>query len=385
MKLVKLNEVCEINIGKTPSRSNPRYWGEGNKWVTISDIRNKVINETKEEITSIAIDECNMKIVPKDTVIMSFKLSIGKVAITGEDIYTNEAIAAFPIKDKKLVTTPYLYYVLQTLNFSHITDRAVKGATLNKTKLNQIAIPLPSLDIQKQIVQVLDKVQEIIDKRKEQIQKMDEFLQSVFLDMFGDPVSNPKKLQVVKLEEIGTWQSGGTPSRKNPEYFQGEISWFTSGELNNLYICESIEKITEDAIENSSAKLIEENSLLLGMYDTAALKASINQCRCCCNQAICFAKINESKANILYVYYIIKIGRDYYKRFQRGVRQQNLNLSMIKSIEILYPPLELQNKFAEIVEQVEQQKAQMEHSLAEMENLFNSIMQKAFKGELFTN
>ena len=139
MEYKKLNELCEINIGKTPSRNKSEYWGEGSSWLSISDLKDKFITKTKEEITSMAISACNMKIVPKDTVVMSFKLSIGKTAILKEDMYTNEAIANFPIKNNSLIPE-YLYYAIKTLNFDN-TDRAVMGATLNKAKLNELRIP----------------------------------------------------------------------------------------------------------------------------------------------------------------------------------------------------------------------------------------------------
>lgn len=92
MEYKKINELCEINIGKTPSRNKSEYWGEGSGWLSISDLKDKFITKTKEEITSMAISACNMKIVPRNTVVMSFKLSIGKTAILKEDMYTNEAI-----------------------------------------------------------------------------------------------------------------------------------------------------------------------------------------------------------------------------------------------------------------------------------------------------
>src|SRR5690554_4829153 len=115
MKCVKLNQLCEINIGKTPSRSNSKYWGKGHKWLSIADMKRKYISETKEEITDLAVSEANMKIVPKNTVLMSFKLSIGKIGITTEEMYTNEAIASFPIIEKEKIIPEYLYYVLKTL------------------------------------------------------------------------------------------------------------------------------------------------------------------------------------------------------------------------------------------------------------------------------
>lgn len=186
-----------------------------------------------------------------------------------------------------------------------------------------------------------------------------------------------------ELGKVGEWKTGGTPSRSNNEYYNGNIPWLSSGELNNMYCFKSVEMITELAIKESSAKIIEKGSLLLGMYDTAALKSTINMIECSCNQAIAYSKLDEKLVNTIYVYYCIQIGKDFYKSQQRGVRQKNLNLSMIKGLEILMPDLKRQNQFADFINQVDKLKFEMQKSLEEMENNFNSLMQRAFKGELF--
>ncbi|WP_341478928.1 restriction endonuclease subunit S [Clostridium perfringens] len=178
--------------------------------------------------------------------------------------------------------------------------------------------------------------------------------------MFGDPVKNQKKLAKVKLSELGEWKTGGTPLRSKSEYYNGNIPWLSSGELNNKYCFKSNEMITESAIIESAAKIIEVGSLLLGMYDTAALKSTINMIECSCNQAIAYSKLNENLVNTVYVYYCIQIGKEFYKSQQRGVRQKNLNLSMVKGLEILMPPLEFQNQFADFVKQVDKLKFEME-------------------------
>ena len=110
MEYVKLKDVFELQMGKTPARSNAEYWGGKNKWIAISDLSDdtKNIYETKEYITDKAVQESGIRKVKKGTVIMSFKLSIGKVAITGEDMYTNEAIMAFIDKGKYNLDTQYL-------------------------------------------------------------------------------------------------------------------------------------------------------------------------------------------------------------------------------------------------------------------------------------
>ncbi|WP_254149721.1 restriction endonuclease subunit S, partial [Clostridioides difficile] len=215
MEYIKLNELCYINIGKTPSRNTSDYWGSGNRWLSISDLKEKYISKSKEEITDLAVEKANMKLVPKNTVVMSFKLSIGRVAILKEDMFTNEAIANFQIKNNELITSEYLYYALRTLNFNN-TDRAVMGATLNKSKLNDIKIPYFTICIQNKMVEVLNKAQELINKRKEQIEALDELVKSRFIEMFGEPINNTKKFDMKKIKEISIYLKRGV----SPKYVE---------------------------------------------------------------------------------------------------------------------------------------------------------------------
>jgi len=115
------------------------------------------------------------------------------------------------------------------------------------------------------------------------------------------------------------------------------------------------------------------------MYDTAALKSTINKVECSCNQAIAFAKLDDNRANTVFIYYFIQYGKDFLRRMQRGVRQKNMNLSMIKDLKIFLPPIELQNSFAEIIKQIETQKKLTQQSLQKSEDLFQSLLQRAFK------
>lgn len=381
--LIKLGDLFEIQIGKTPSRANQNYWTNGlYNWLSIADMnQGKYLDRTKEKINDLAVKESNIKLILENTVVLSYKLSIGKVGITKKSMFTNEAIASLiPLNNN--IDINFLYWALQHIDLMANTDRAAMGQTLNKAKLKEIKIPLPSLSEQKCIAEILDKADELRQKRQQSIEKLDELLQATFIDMFGDPVTNPKNLDYIQLGKLGNWASGGTPSRSNKTFFNGTIPWYTSGELNNIYVSDSIEKISIEAIENSSTKLIPRGSLLLGMYDTAGLKSSITTIDSACNQAIAFAKINDNLANKLFVYHQIQLIKEHLKQKQRGVRQKNFNLTMIKEIEILNPKLELQNSFAKTAARIEQQKQTLLKQLNEQKNLFQSLQQRAFNGEL---
>jgi type I restriction enzyme M protein len=151
------NGLCDIVIGGTPSRKDLSLFGGKNLWVKIKDMNQMYIIGTKERITDKGVKESNVKLLPEGTLLFSFKLTIGKVAIAGRELYTNEAIAGIIPKDKNKVLTKYLYYLLPHLDFSSYIQRATKGKTLNKEILKKIKIPLPSIEIQRELVKELDK------------------------------------------------------------------------------------------------------------------------------------------------------------------------------------------------------------------------------------
>lgn len=195
-----LSALCGINLGNTPSRSNSKYWGKGFPWVSISDLKEKYISKTKEEITDIALAETNCKIVKKGTLLMSFKLSIGKLAFAEKDLFTNEAIVALPVKDESELLKEYLYYVLKSIPLVG-GNQAAMGQTLNKQSLSVLQIPIPpTLDDQKRIAKVLSQCEVLIQKRRESIELLDVLLKSTFLEMFGESSLNKKQWNKVPIK-----------------------------------------------------------------------------------------------------------------------------------------------------------------------------------------
>lgn len=381
-----LSDICYMQSGGTPRKNNADFWEGEIPWVTISDfknIENSVIYKTQETISKKGLRAINNRFFKNGTLLLAMYGSVGKTAILGIDASINQAILGINSKNASILNLKYLKYWLD-YNKDFIIYQS-KGATLRNVSLSIIQrqkIDLPTLEMQDKIVTILDKVHTIQEKRKKTIQKYDELLQTVFLNMFGDPVINPIGWNKISLEELGKWKSGRTPSRQKQEYFNGNIPWATSGELNEVFISSTKEYITQDAIDNSNAKLIPENNLLLGMYDTAALKSSINTVPLTCNQAIAYSQIDSQKCNLLYLYAALQIGKEYFKSSQRGGRQQNLNLTMIKEISIPNPPIERQEEFEIIYLKYSQLNKKLKDSIEYLNDLFNSLSQLAFKGEL---
>ncbi len=195
--------------------------------------------------------------------------------------------------------------------------------------------------------------------------------------MFGDPIYNTNKLPIKRLNDLGEWASGGTPSRAISEYFEGDINWYSAGELNTLFLEKSLEKITEEAIEKSSTKLFKAGSMLVGMYDTAAFKMGILKEDSASNQA-CACITPNDRINIIWLYYELQLMKEYFLSQRRGVRQKNLNLAMIKGFEIPIANRDKQDEFVRFVNQVNKSKVAVQKALDEAQLLFDSLMQEYF-------
>lgn len=290
-----------------------------------------------------------------------------------------------PLLPMRHVDRDYLFHVLRRQSFVDEVTSLCAGANLPRISpkvLGAMRIPLPPLYEQRRIAAILDKADGLRVKRCEAIDKLGEFLLAAFVAMFGDPVRNTNNLPLVSLGELGEWRSGGTPSRSNPSFFQGSLPWYSSGELNSPYLTNSKECISTSAVSSSAVRIMASGSLMIGMYDTAAFKSSITTIPAACNQAIAFSLLDPKQCETTYVYQALQVGKEHFKRLQRGVRQKNLNLSMIRETRIPLPPLRQQREFAKIFASVIEQTTYQNKQLEEMDNLFFALQRDAFAGTL---
>ncbi len=384
MEYVKLGEIADLEMGKTPARNNSRYWNGNNTWVSISDLKEKYILESKEKITDTAVSDTKIKEVPENTVIMSFKLSIGKKAITTKKLYTNEAIMAFNIKDKTKIDVEYLYYALENVDFLKYTDKAAKGKTLNKEKLKKIKIPICSIKKQKEIVENLNTINEVINKQKEQLKNINELYKSLFYEMFGDPIRNEKGWENISINEITIFMSRG----KTPKYVEKS----KIGVINQACIYwENIKFENIKYHENQKdVLLLKEQDILINSTGTGTLgrvnifkKNQEENIVYTIDTHVTLLRLKKEKVNSIYLtkFFGIPIIQKYilYKCVNGSTNQIELSKEKFNKFKVLIPPLELQNKFAEKVEKIDKLKFEIEQSLKETENLYNSLMQKFFK------
>lgn len=386
MEWVRLGDVAEVTSGKNAPKEN-EFNLEGHPFIRAGHLDSLIDGLDENKLPLISNDTAKKKKYklydPTTIIFAKSGMSILKdrVYTLKNPSYIVNHLAAIELKNNN-INNDFIKYQLRYIKPSSL----IKGESypsISLTDIKNLKLFLPTIEKQNKIVNTLNELKKITEIRKEQIQAYDDLIESLFINMFDNPNYNTSKLKIKKLAELGEWKSGGTPKRSNKEYYKGNIPWVTSGELNEIFIANSIEHINEIAIENSSTKKVPVGSLLLGMYDSAGLKSSITTRVVTTNQAIAFSKLNEELVNTIYVYYCIQLMRDNLLTKQRGVRQKNFNLSMIRDIDIPVPPIELQNKFADYVIKIEEEKKKLKSSLKELEDLFDALMQEAFSGNLF--
>lgn len=374
-------DVFFLKMGKTPSRDNSCYWNGDYKWASISDINDcKYIYNTKEKISSEAISDNNMTLIPEGTVIMSFKLSIGKVAIAGENMYSNEAIMAFIPKFNNVISD-YIYYYIKGHQWIG-GNKAVMGITLNKKSLSKNKFLIPPLQTQQQIVEELDSLTSIIEKQKKQLEELDNLAQSIFYDMFGDPVENEREWNVKNLDEVCDVRDG---THDSPKYLlYSDYVLITSKNIANGKLdftnVNYISKSDFDKINLRSK--VDKGDILMAMIGTIGNPIIVNSDNinfCIKNMAL-IKLIPNSLVHRLYLHSLLssKSFDELVKRINKGGTQKFIALGTIRKLIIPLPPLSLQQEFASKIEAIEKQKELIKKSIKETEDLFNSRMDYYF-------
>ena len=203
--------------------------------------------------------------------------------------------------------------------------------------------------------------------------------------MFGNPITNQKKLNKVKIGKVFEIKTGATPSRKNSQYWQGgTIPWVKTTELKENVIKKTEECITQTGFNKSSVNMLPINTVLIAMYGQGKTRGMTGKLgiKATTNQA-CVAILPNNKANMDFIWYQLRLLYNDLRELGRGGNQPNLNTNLIKEFKLIFPKIELQNQFSDFVKEIDKLKFEMEKSLKELENNFNSLMQKAFNGELF--
>lgn len=391
----KLGDLCEIELGKTPYRGDKSFWDKdkvtNNVWLSIADLLNtngKVVSDSKEYITDKAVKLS--KIVRKGTLLLSFKLTLGRLAFAGRDLFTNEAIASLVVKNDKEIDKNFLYQFLVLFDWNKATegDHKVKGRTLNKAKLKEIVVRYPkSIKEQQRIVSILDKIFADIEKAKniaeQNLKNSKELFESYLQNVFNNKSNDWKEEPLGEVCDTG---AGGTPLKSHKDYYDnGDIPWLRSGEVNKRDITQCDLYITSKGLKNSSAKLFPVNTVLIAMYGATAGQVGILRFECSTNQAVCGILPNK---NFIpeFLYYKFLAGKDALVKQAVGGAQPNISQIKIRNTVIPIIPIKEQQNIIKKLDTLSAETKRLEtiylQKLNDLEELKKSILQKAFNGEL---
>lgn len=279
-----------------------------------------------------------------------------------------------------LLYMPYLYHFLEGY-IGELRKQSIGGVIkyIKLGNLTDVLVELPSIEEQKYIVNLMNISLELIELRKKTIDKLDSLVKARFIEMFGS-IHNSKTFVYYPLKEITTVCSGGTPNRDNKAYWEfGTIPWVKTTELKNNRLTHVEEFITELGLEESSAKLVPSDTVLVAMYGQGKTRGMTGylEIEATTNQA-CACILPTNKMNMIYLWKYFELSYDKLRELAKGGNQPNLNCTMIKDFNILVPPIELQNQFANFVQQVDKSREAVKKSLEKTQQLYDSLMQEYF-------
>ena len=371
----KLGEVCDITMGQSP---------DGN---SINETNGVEFHQGKtcfgERFLGVSplYSNAPTKLAEAHSVLLCVRAPVGYPNITDRKICIGRGLCA--LYAKREIDNTFLYYSLLgkqsyfEKNATGSTFKAISSKTVSNTTLS-----IPPKFTQLAIVSELDKINELIRLKKEQLKDFDNLAQSLFYEMFGDPMENEKGWEVKKLGDISSIGTGSTPNRKNKDFYKnGTYPWVKSTEVCNLPIYSVEEYITEEALKNSNCTLYPPNTILMAMYGQGKTRGQIGllKIEACTNQAVAAIMPTKEVVDEIFLSQHLMLMYEHIRNMARGGNQANLNLSIVKSIQIFLPPLSLQHLFAQRIEQIEREKSEVQKSIQDLETLLASRMQYWFE------
>lgn len=363
-KMVNIEEVCEIlDYKRVPVKEDKRIVGEYPYFGA---------NGLQGYIDGYIFDE-DLVLLAEDGGNFGSKEKPIAYKVTGKCWVNNHAHVLRP---KNNILIDYLCYSLMFYDVSKLINGTTR-AKLNQSAMKKMQIKYRHIETQRQIAAILDKASELIALRKKQLEELDALAESVFYDMFGDPVKNEKGWEV---EPVINNCSCIVPGRDKPKSFTGNTPWITTAELCHLgYTYKSNAGLSDEEIQAVRAKVIPKGSVIitcvgdLGITSIAGNDMVINQQL---HAFLCAKKLNN-----VFLAYNLSLRKDYMYKMASKTTVPYMNKSVCNSIPILLPPLSLQTRFATIIEKIEQQKTLVRQALQESEDLFQRLMQDLFRVE----
>lgn len=392
MKFVKstLGKIAlEIKTGKTPPTSNQEYFGDELNWYTPTDLdREKNLGKSKRRITQKAFNDKKVVVLKPNTVLLGCIGDIGKIGLIKEPATSNQQITGILPKEEVL-NSEFLYYWLKH-NRKKLKDASTSAIVpiLNNKQLSTVKIEFPeNLKDQIRIAEILTKAETLITQRKESILMLDELVKSSFLQMFGDPVRNEKGWEKDNFDNLVDQDCPLTYGIVQPgDEFPNGVPVIRPVDLTKTYIDRIGLKLIDPKISNKFKRtLLKGKEILMCVRGTTGIVALASEELINCNVTRGIVPIWFSDDyNKFFAFGLLKTKaiNNEIQSLTYGATLQQINLSDLRKIQLINPPIDTQNQYAAIVERVEELKKEYQASLIELENMYGVLSQKAFKGDL---
>ena len=385
MEKYKLGDICEIVSGSTPKTNIDEYWEGTIKWITPAELNDDtyIITDSVRKITELAVKKTGLKSFPGGTVILSSRAPIGKVAIAGCEMYCNQGFKNL-ICSKK-INNKYLYWFLKgNTVFLNSLGRGATFKELSKSIVSNIEINLPDIVYQKKAVETLEKVSEIIALRKRELSSLDDLIKARFVEMFGDPATNPMRWSETTIGDECFYIKDG-PHKSLPDIGKenGGHPFISVRNIVNGYIDFSTARyISDEDYANAIKKCHpEKGDMLYSKGGTTGIAKLIDIDEEFANWVhVAVLKFDKSKLNG--IFFENMLNGDYCfeqsQRLTKGIANRDLVLSAMAQIKMYRPPMEIQKQFADFVNQVDKSKVAIQKALDKTQMLFDSLMQEYF-------
>lgn len=392
MQKVKIKDLTNVVTGGTPSTTKNEYWENGIiPWLNSGELNQKIITFSRNYITKLGLEKSSSRLMPKDTVLMALTGSTtGVVGYLTFEACANQSVTGILPSDKH--NSKYLYYYLNHIRPKVLND-AYGGAQphISQGYVKDLEIPLPPLPTQQKIANILDTADQLRQYNKQLIEKYDALTQSLFFDMFGDPIKNEKGWDKTELRNVTSKiGSGSTPRGGREAYHTEGISLIRSLNIyDNEFKYKNLAFINDDQANKLKNVTVESNDVLFNITGASV-------CRCTVvpdevlparvNQHVSILRTIPEKLHPLFLSHLL-ISENIKIQLlgvgsAGGAVMEAITKEQLEKFKILLPPIKDQNQFVARVQMIETQKQQAQEALVKSEALFQSLLQRAFKGEL---
>lgn len=323
-----------------------------------------------------------------DVLVSTVRPNLNGVALVGPEHDGATASTGFCVlrTNEAKLNNRYLFQWVRTRSFVDEMVRRATGASypaVSDRIIRESRIPLPPLDEQRRIADILDGAEALRAKRRAALAQLDELVRAIFLDMFGDPAREPSQWSRKRIGQLTKVCTGSTPSRAIGQYYQGEIPWVKTTEVRGDVISSTEEQISEEAVRSSRCRVFPPNSVVVALYGQGKTrgKSALLGIHAATNQA-CGVLLPSAVYSSVFLQAQLALQYANLRALGRGGNQENLNLRILSDFPVLVPPLPLQQEFARRVQAIDRLKSLHRQSLAELDALFLSLQHRAFRGEL---